>query len=207
MDAILISFAIASFFLALAPGPDNFFVLTFSAKYGRTLGVLFVLGLVCGCFIHTSLVAFGVSALIINNSLLLSILKYIGAIYLLFVAIKIYKSDNKIKDFKDPKYEVNKLKVFINGLLMNILNPKVLIFFLAFFPTFIFSDSISPVIQFYILGGIFMLITFIVFSSIAFFSSLIYKNFKKYKFYTELLKWLNIIVLISIAIIILLSEN
>ena len=207
MDAILISFAIASFFLALAPGPDNFFVLTFSAKYGRTLGVLTVLGLVSGCFIHTSLVAFGVSALIFNNSLLLSILKYIGAIYLLFVAIKVYKSDNKIKDFKDPKYEVNKLKVFINGLLMNILNPKVLIFFLAFFPTFIFSDSISPVIQFYILGGIFMLITFIVFSSIAFFSSLIYKNFKKYKFYTELLKWLNIIVLISIAIIILLSEN
>ena len=207
MDTILISFAIASFFLALAPGPDNFFVLTFSAKYGRTLGVLFVLGLVCGCFIHTSLVAFGVSALIINNSLLLSILKYIGAIYLLFVAIKVYKSDNKIKDFKDPKYEVNKLKVFINGLLMNILNPKVLIFFLAFFPTFIFSDSISPVIQFYILGGIFMLITFIVFSFIAFFSSLIYKNFKKYRFYTELLKWLNIIVLISIAIIILLSEN
>ena len=207
MDTVLFSFTIASFFLALAPGPDNFFVLTFSAKYGRTLGVLFVLGLVCGCFIHTSLVAFGVSALIINNSLLLSILKYIGAVYLLFVAIKVYKSDNKIKDFKDPKYEVNKLKVFINGLLMNILNPKVLIFFLAFFPTFIFSDSISPVIQFYILGGIFMLITFIVFSSIAFFSSLIYKNFKKYKFYTELLKWLNIIVLISIAIIILLSEN
>ena len=207
MDAILISFAIASFFLALAPGPDNFFVLTFSAKYGRTLGVLFVLGLVCGCFIHTSLVAFGVSALIINNSLLLSILKYLSAIYLLFVAIKVYKSDNEIKDLKDSKYEVNKLKVFINGLLMNILNPKVLIFFLAFFPTFIFSDSISPVIQFYILGGIFMLITFIVFSFIAFFSSLIYKNFKKYRFYTELLKWLNISVLISIAIIILLSEN
>ena len=207
MDTILISFAIASFFLALAPGPDNFFVLTFSAKYGRTLGILTVSGLVCGCFIHTSLVAFGVSALILNNSILIYILKYLGAIYLLFVAIKVYKSDNEIKDLKDSKYEVNKLKVFINGLLMNILNPKVLIFFLAFFPKFIFSDSISPVIQFYILGGIFMLITFIVFSSIAFFSSLIYKNFKKYKFYTELLKWLNIIVLISIAIIILLSEN
>ncbi|MBC8300039.1 MAG: LysE family translocator [Pelagibacterales bacterium] len=206
MDTVLFSFTIASFFLALAPGPDNFFVLTFSAKYGRTLGVLTVLGLVSGCFIHTTLVAFGVSA-IINNSFFLPILKYIGAIYLLFVAIKVYKSDNKIQDFKNPKYEVNKFKVFINGFLMNILNPKVLIFFLAFFPTFIFSNSISHVIQFYILGGIFMLITFIVFSSIAFFSSLIYKNFKKYKFYTELLKWLNIIVLISIAIIILLSEN
>ena len=61
MDTILISFAIASFFLALAPGPDNFFVLTFSAKYGRTLGVLTVLGLVSGCFIHTTLVAFGLT--------------------------------------------------------------------------------------------------------------------------------------------------
>ena len=206
MNTVLFSFTIASFFLALAPGPDNFFVLTFSAKYGRTLGVLTVLGLVSGCFIHTTLVAFGVSA-IINNSFFLPILKYIGAIYLLFVAIKVYKSDNKIQDFKNPKYEVNKFKVFINGFLMNILNPKVLIFFLAFFPTFIFSDSISPVIQFYILGGIFMLITFFVFTSIAFFSSLIYKNFKKFRFYTELLKWINIIVLISIAIIILLSEN
>ena len=186
---------------------DNFFVLTFSAKYGRTLGFLTVLGLVSGCFIHTTLVAFGVSALIINNSFLLSILKYIGAIYLVFVAIKVYKSDNEIKDFKDPKYQANKFKVFINGFLMNILNPKVLIFFLAFFPTFIFSDSISPVIQFYILGGIFMLITFVVFTSIAFFSSLKYKNFKKFRFYTQLLKWINIIVLISIAIIILLSEN
>ena len=93
MDTVLFSFAIASFFLALAPGPDNFFVLTFSAKYGRTLGFLTVLGLVSGCFIHTTLVAFGVSALIINNSFFLSILKYIGAIYLLFVAIKVYKSD------------------------------------------------------------------------------------------------------------------
>ena len=109
--------------------------------------------------------------------LLLSILKYIGAIYLVFVAIKVYKSDNEIKDFKDPKYQANKFKVFINGFLMNILNPKVLIFFLAFFPTFIFSDSISPVIQFYILGGIFMLITFVVFTSIVFFSSLIFYLF------------------------------
>ena len=94
MDTILISFAIASFFLALAPGPDNFFVLTFSAKYGKTLGFYTVLGLVSGCFIHTTFVAFGVAALITSNSFLVSILKYIGAIYLLFVAIKVYNSDS-----------------------------------------------------------------------------------------------------------------
>ena len=207
MESILISFSIASFLLALAPGPDNFFVLTFSAKYGKTLGLFTVLGLVSGCFVHTTLVAFGVSALIINNDFLFSLLMYVGALYLLFIAFKVYKSDNSIKELDQADNQIGKFKVFVNGFLMNILNPKVLAFFLAFFPTFIFSESINPLIQFYILGGIFMIITLIVFSSIAIFSSLIYRNFKKYRFYTDLLKWLNIIVLISIAIIILFSEN
>ena len=207
MESMLISFSIASFLLALAPGPDNFFVLTFSAKYGKTLGLFTVLGLVLGCFVHTTLVAFGVSALIINNDFLFSLLMYVGALYLLFIAFKVYKSDNSIKELDQANNQIGKFKVFVNGFLMNILNPKVLAFFLAFFPTFIFSESINPLIQFYILGGIFMIITLIVFSSIAVFSSLIYRNFKKYKFYTDLLKWLNIIVLISIAIIILFSEN
>ena len=207
MESILISFSIASFLLALAPGPDNFFVLTFSAKYGKTLGLFTVLGLVSGCLVHTTLVAFGVSALIINNDFLFSLLMYVGAFYLLFIAFKVYISDNSIKELDQANNQIGKFKVFVNGFLMNILNPKVLAFFLAFFPTFIFSESINPLIQFYILGGIFMIITLIVFSSIAIFSSLIYRNFKKYKFYTDLLKWLNIIVLISIAIIILFSEN
>ena len=207
MESMLISFSIASFLLALAPGPDNFFVLTFSAKYGKTLGLFTVLGLVSGCLVHTTLVAFGVSTLIINNDFLFSLLMYVGAFYLLFIAFKVYKSDNSIKELDQANNQIGKFKVFVNGFLMNILNPKVLAFFLAFFPTFIFSESINPLIQFYILGGIFMIITLIVFSSIAIFSSLIYKNFKKYRFYTDLLKWLNIIVLISIAIIILFSEN
>ncbi|MEC9108592.1 MAG: LysE family translocator [Bacteroidota bacterium] len=207
MESILISFSIASFLLALAPGPDNFFVLTFSAKYGKTLGLFTVLGLVSGCLVHTTLVAFGVSTLIINNDFLFSLLMYVGAFYLLFIAFKVYKSDNSIKELDQANNQIGKFKVFVNGFLMNILNPKVLAFFLAFFPTFIFSESINPLIQFYILGGIFMIITLIVFSSIAIFSSLIYRNFKKYRFYTDLLKWLNIIVLISIAIIILFSEN
>ena len=206
MESMLISFSIASFLLALAPGPDNFFVLTFSAKYGKTLGLFTVLGLVSGCLVHTTLVAFGISALIINNDFLFSLLMYVGAFYLLFIAFKVYKSDNSIKELDQANNQIGKFKVFVNGFLMNILNPKVLAFFLAFFPTFIFSESINPLIQFYILGGIFMIITLIVFSSIAVFSSLIYRNFKKYKFYTDLLKWLNIIVLISIAIIILFSE-
>ena len=163
--------------------------------------------MISGCFIHTTFVAFGVSALIVSNPFLVSVLKYIGAIYLLFVAIKVYNSENEITDIRDSVNKKNKFKVFLNGFLMNMLNPKILIFFLAFFPTFIFSDYINPVIQFYILGGIFMSITFIVFITIVLMSSFINNNFKKFKVYTELLKWINIIVLISIAIMILFSEN
>ena len=97
----MISFCIASFFLALAPGPDNLFVLTFSSKYGKKLGFYTVLGLVSGCFIHTTLVAFGISALIISSPLLVSILKYIGAIYLLFIAIKLYNFENEINEIQN----------------------------------------------------------------------------------------------------------
>ena len=207
MESILASFTLACFLLALAPGPDNMFVLTFSAKYGKIFGFYTVLGLVSGCFIHTSLVAFGVSALIMSNALFLSVLKYTGAMYLLFVSIKVYKSNNSIILTDKANNETNKHKVFINGFLMNILNPKVLAFYLAFFPTFIFNDYINPIIQFYILGGIFMLVTFIVFNTIVLTSSFLYNNFKKFKVYTEFLKWINIIVLISIAIMILFSEN
>tara|TARA_B100000427_G_scaffold195019_1_gene162101 strand:- start:927 stop:1550 length:624 start_codon:yes stop_codon:yes gene_type:complete len=207
MESILASFTLACFLLALAPGPDNMFVLTFSAKYGKIFGFYTVLGLVSGCFIHTSLVAFGVSALIMSNALFLSVLKYAGAMYLLFVSIKVYKSNNSIILTDKANNETNKHKVFINGFLMNILNPKVLAFYLAFFPTFIFNDYINPIIQFYILGGIFMLVTFIVFNTIVLTSSFLYNNFKKFKVYTEFLKWINIIVLISIAIMILFSEN
>ena len=207
MESILASFTLACFLLALAPGPDNMFVLTFSAKYGKIFGFYTVLGLVSGCFIHTSLVAFGVSALIMSNALFLSILKYAGAMYLLFVSIKVYKSNNSIILTDKANNETNKHKVFINGFLMNILNPKVLAFYLAFFPTFIFNDYINPIIQFYILGGIFMLVTFIVFNTIVLTSSFLYNNFKKFKVYSEFLKWINIIVLISIAIMILFSEN
>ncbi len=112
MESILISFFIASFFLALAPGPDNFFVLTFSAKYGKTLGFYTVLGLISGCFIHTTFVAFGVSALIVSNPFLVSVLKYIGAIYLLFVAIKVYNSENEITDIRDSVNKKTSLRYF-----------------------------------------------------------------------------------------------
>jgi threonine/homoserine/homoserine lactone efflux protein len=86
---------------------------------------------------------------------------------------------------------------------MNVLNPKVSIFFLAFFPGFLFSDSISTVIQFYILGIIFMLVSLIIFSAIAILASVIAEKIKENKNIALYLKWTQIVVFVLIAVFIL----
>ena len=90
---------------------------------------------------------------------------------------------------------------------MNVLNPKVSIFFLAFFPGFLFSTTLSTITQFYVLGFIFMIVSFIIFSIIAVLSGLISEYIKKHKNVGFILKWLQIIVFVGIAIFILLSEK
>ena len=87
---------------------------------------------------------------------------------------------------------------------MNVLNPKVTIFFLAFFPGFLFSETMNTVWQFYILGGIFMLVSFIIFSSIALLAGQIKTYYTKHKNSGLVLKWLQIVVFVGIAIFILL---
>ena len=89
----LISFVAAIAVLAFSPGPDNIFVLIQSAKYGKKKGMAVVVGLMTGCLIHTSLVAFGLSTLIKSNESLYFILKLFGAGYMLFLATRVYKSD------------------------------------------------------------------------------------------------------------------
>ena len=95
-------------------------------------------------------------------------------------------------------------ELFKKGFWMNVLNPKVTIFFLAFFPQFLFSETISTVIQFYILGGLFILTSFVIFSSIAVLAGSISKSIKKNAQIGVFLKWAQIVVFIGIAVLILL---
>lgn len=199
----LISFALATSVLALSPGPDNIYVLVQSITNGKAHGMATVCGLITGCIVHTTLLAFGVSAIIKANEDLFLGIKILGALYLLYLAYKVYKSDSQL-DFNAEIVPKKSLKaLFVQGFFMNVLNPKVTIFFLAFFPGFLFSDTMSTVWQFYILGGIFMLVSFLIFSAIALLAGQIKSYTLKHRNSGIVFKWLQVIVFVGIAIFIL----
>lgn len=200
----LISFVFATATLAISPGPDNIFVLTQSIVNGKKYGLATVAGLMTGCIIHTTLVAFGVSEIIKQNPNLFFIIKLFGAGYLLYLAYQVYKSDAKIAFSTENVQKKSTLQLFKTGFWMNVLNPKVTIFFLAFFPQFLFSDSLSNVLQFYVLGGLFILTSFLIFSSIAILAGKISDYIKQHTKVGVYLKWAQIVVFVGIALLILL---
>ncbi|EDP69970.1 Lysine exporter protein (LYSE/YGGA) [Flavobacteriales bacterium ALC-1] len=200
---ILLSFALATSALAISPGPDNIYVLVQSITNGKSYGLATVCGLIAGCIVHATLLAFGVSAIIKANESLFFGIKVLGALYLLFLAYKVYKSDAQLDLDADTVPKKSLKGLFVQGFFMNVLNPKVTIFFLAFFPGFLFSDTMSTVWQFYILGGVFMLVSFMIFSTIALLAGQIKTYTLKHKNSGLVLKWLQIVVFIGIAIFIL----
>ncbi|WP_456439913.1 LysE family translocator [Psychroserpens sp.] len=191
----------------MSPGPDNIYVLMQSIVNGKKFGLATVAGLISGCLVHTTLVAFGVSAIIKENDSLFFIIKLFGALYLLYLAYKVFlsKSEFELNSDHIPKKSV--VQLFKQGFIMNVLNPKVSIFFLAFFPGFLFSDTLSTITQFYVLGFLFMGVSAIIFSSIAILAGSISEYIKQHKRIGLYLKWLQIIVFVAIAILIFTSEK
>ena len=202
---ILISFIAATFLLAISPGPDNIFVLIQSVTNGVKFGIATVLGLISGCLVHTSLVAFGVSAIINKNENIFLTLKVFGASYLVFLAYKVFRNNNTFSLDDIETSEKSVFQLFKQGFIMNVLNPKVSIFFLALFPGFLFSTTISTVNQFLILGFIFMGVSLVVFSMIAILAGTLSNYLLKHAGIGVFLKWLQIVVFIGIASFILFS--
>lgn len=204
---ILFAFMTAVAALAISPGPDNIYVLMQSVTNGRAFGLATVAGLMTGCLVHTSLVAFGVSAIIKESETIFFIIKLFGALYLLYLAYNVFKSDSKVSLSTEIVPKKSLWQLFKQGFIMNVLNPKVSIFFLAFFPSFLFSESLGNVAQFYVLGFLFILVSFTVFSLIAILAGFISDYLRNHKNTGFVLKWLQILVFVGIAVFILLSEK
>ena len=200
---ILISFILAVSILAISPGPDNIFVLMQSVVHGKKYGLATVIGLMTGCIIHTTFVAVGVSAIIKENNSIFLAIKILGTIYLLYLAYKVFTSSSEISMNTEKIQKKTPFQLFKIGFIMNVLNPKVTIFFLALFPGFLFSESLSISLQFYILGALFILVSFVVFSSIAILGGAISEKIKKSKKIVIWLQWMQICVFVGIAIFIL----
>ncbi len=200
----LIPFLTASILLTLSPGPDIIFVMVQGMANGKKHGIITALGLATGIIIHTTLVAFGVSAIIKDSETLFFIIKLLGAVYLMYLTWRIFKSDPEIDYSAEAIKQKSLFSLFQQGFIMNVLNPKVTIFFLAFFPGFLWNTSGNTVVQFYILGGIFMLQTILIFGSVALFAGKISEYLRKHRLSGHILKWLQIVVFIGIVILILL---
>ncbi|WP_086934239.1 LysE family translocator [Agarilytica rhodophyticola] len=163
---VLLGFITASFLLALVPGPDNIFVLTQAAVNGRVAGVFITLGLCSGLVLHTAAVALGVVAIFQSSPLAFSILKVLGAAYLLYLAWLSFKAGKEEIDLKNSA-SLGLARLYLRGFIMNITNPKVAVFFLAFLPQFTNVNAGPLMPQIIFLGVIFMVVALFTFSSIA----------------------------------------
>ncbi len=204
MAGELIAFLAAAVLLTLSPGPDIIYVLVQGMTNGKKHGIVTALGLVSGIIVHTSLVAFGISAIIKQSENLFLMIRLLGAAYLFYLAWKVYKSDSTIT-VKAPAAEQKKelAALFKRGFLMNVLNPKVAIFFLAFFPGFLWDPQGNTVYQFYVLGFLFMLQAFLIFSAVAILAGKISIYLRRHPNSGLVFKWVQVVVFVGIGVFIL----
>jgi len=171
MKTEIILFLISSISLTLMPGPDILFVISQSISKNKTTGVLISLGLCTGLLIHTMLLVFGFSSIISNNYFLF---KLFSSFYMLLL---MSQEINLLPKIYSNKSNYNYNSPYLKGLIMNLINPKVILFFIAFFPAFLFSKTLDLKIQFAILGLIFFVQALIIFISVSYLSKRIFNLF------------------------------
>lgn len=162
----LITFIITATLLCIAPGPDNVFVLTQSALYGRVSGLFVTLGLCTGLLFHTAAVALGIAVIFQTSPVAFAALKLIGAGYLLYLAWLAFRAPTESLNGVSATTRAP-WALYRRGIVMNITNPKVSIFFLAFLPQFASLERGSVAIQIMALGALFICATLLVFGAIA----------------------------------------
>ncbi|WP_459212352.1 LysE family translocator [Aquimarina rhabdastrellae] len=202
----LIPFLVASMILTISPGPDNIYVLMQSISHGKKDGIATTAGLVSGILIHTTLIALGVSTIIKESEYIFLGIKILGAGYLLYLAYKVFKAPHQIDLDSGTVQKKTSWALFKQGFIMNVLNPKVTIFFLAFFPAFIKEEQGNVMGQIYMLGIAFMAQAFLIFGAIALLAGMLNVFLKNNAKATLVLKWFQIVVFIGIGLYILLPE-
>ncbi len=165
----IISFLGAAIILTLMPGPDNMFTLAQSIGKGKKTGIYTTLGLCTGLLFHITATTIGISAVIYHSAVAFTIVKYAGAAYLLFLAYKSFKERGSSLNL-ETEDSLDYKSLYKKGIIMNLLNPKVSLFFLAFFPQFINYESGYVSIQMLVYGILFLVQTLVIFSFISIFA-------------------------------------
>jgi len=151
--AAFLTFLVAAFALNIAPGPDMLYVIGRSVGQGRRAGIVSALGVFVGCWVHILAAAFGIAALLRSSPMAFNLVRYAGAGYLIYLGLKMLAQRT---DLTSQQLKTESLgAIFRQGVITNVLNPKVAIFFLAFLPQFINAQRGSVVLQIVVLGLIF----------------------------------------------------
>lgn len=205
---LVLSFLAASIVLSLMPGPDNIFVLTESLTKGQRNGIAISFGLGLGVLVHTLAATTGLSIIVQKSAIAFSIIKYLGAIYLLYLAFQTFKEKKSELHLKSENNGKQKTLFYLvkKGFLMNILNPKVSLFFIAFLPQFLTSGGYNITLQMVILGVIFMIQAIVIFCMISILSGRLTQYVNSPRFW-KFTKWGKISVLSILGITLALTEK
>ncbi len=199
----MLPFLLASIALTLSPGPDIIYVLTQSISNGKKYGIATAAGLVSGILVHTTLIALGVSAIIQQSEILFTGIKIAGASYLLWIAYQVYKAPDTIELSTYQNTKKSLFSLVKQGFIMNVLNPKVTLFFLAFFPGFIDEQAGKVTQQIYVLGLVFMMQAFVIFTLVSIVADQLTVMIRNNKTFAVFLKWFQILAFIGITVMIL----
>ncbi|PFI76209.1 LysE family translocator [Bacillus cereus] len=169
-------FLLTGILLNLIPGADTMYIVGRSISQGRKAGVYSVFGIITGSLVHTLLVAFGLSIILTKSIVLFNTIKVIGVIYLVYLGIKMILDKTNVA-FQASFNKLNIRKIYIQGLLTSLTNPKVSLFFIAFLPQFIDTKASGPM-PFIILGLTFTVTGLLWCLFVAYFSSYVTKKLR-----------------------------
>lgn len=203
---LFISFLGASILLTIMPGPDNIFVLTESVTQGKRNGILTSMGLSLGVLVHTTIAATGLSIIIQQSDLAFTIIKFCGAFYLFYMA---YKALSEKRIEMNASYGTTftpTLQLIRKGFLMNVLNPKVALFFIAFLPQFISHRGMNVTYQMFVLGITFAIQSAVIFSTIAYLAGSLTQYVNNPRFW-NITKWSKITILTALGLVLVLSHK
>ena len=152
-----LGFLLAGIIMNLTPGADSIYIITRSIAQGKKAGIYSVLGIGSGAITHIILAAFGLSVILAKSILLFNIVKWTGAAYLIYLGIKMLIDKSNLFDNEKTEFEkVDLWKIYQQGFLTNLLNPKIALFFMAFMPQFIKPEYVNSPAPFLILGSSFL---------------------------------------------------
>lgn len=192
-------FSITSLLLALTPGPDMLYIATRSVAQGRRAGLVSVLGVYTGVLFHILAAVLGISALIVSSAIAFNLIRYAGAAYLVFLGIHAFLS--KAETFKVKKVEHKRLRnIYYQGLITNLLNPKVIFFFVAFFPQFVDPAKGNVSLQLLILGVILVVVSLPIDIGVSLLSGTFGNLLKTRKRVQQAGKWITGSVFVSLGI-------